>query len=327
MIGILRTGGHVPPVVIDNAAIAEWSGVDEEWIRSRTGVFERRYGENGTAASDLAYAACLDLLGADPAGWPRISGIIVATSTGDQPQPATAAILQDKLGLYGVPAFDVNAVCAGYLFALNTAAGLLDRGLDRDGAVLVVGVDMYSRILDRRDVRTVSLFGDGAGATLVGVVPEGYGITASRLTTDGRLHPLVGVRGGGSARPLDPGAWEAGEQFFRMDGRAVRDYVVSALPKLIEQVLGECGLAPRDLDRVVFHQANMRMIEAFIDALGVDCARVPVTAPRYGNTGAASIPITLHEAHLERPLRRGETILLAGVGGGISSGATVVKWY
>ncbi|MBL1077526.1 ketoacyl-ACP synthase III [Nocardia sp. 2] len=312
-VGILRTGAYVPPTEVGNDRIAQWAHTTPEWIHERTGVATRRYADDTATTAGLAHAAALDLLGPDRAHWPRIGGIIVATSTGDQPQPATAATLQHELGLGGIPAFDVNSVCVGYLFALTVAAGLCERGGDRDGPLLVAATDIYSRIMNRTDRTTVSLFGDGAGATLVGPVPAGYGLHASRLVTDGELRALVEV--------------PATDRLFRMDGRAVRDYVLTTLPKIIDEALGESGLTLADMDRIILHQANTRLLEACVRELGVDPARVPLTAPRYGNTGAASIPLTLHASHLERPLQRGERLLLAGVGGGMSAGAVVLTWY
>ncbi|MFE3256832.1 3-oxoacyl-ACP synthase III family protein [Nocardia sp. NPDC059091] len=311
-VGILRTGAYVPPAEIGNATIAAWADTTPEWVGERTGIDTRRYAGPETATSDLAHRAALDLLGPRET-WPRIGSVIVATSTGDQPQPATAAALQHKLGLSGIPAFDLNSVCVGYLFALTVAAGLLEREGEGADPALVVGADIYSRIMNRADRKTVSLFGDGAGATLVGPVPPGYGLHASRLVTNGELRCLVEV--------------PAGERLFRMDGRAVRDYVLTMLPKLIAEALAESGYTLAEMDRIILHQANTRLLETCIRELGVDPGRVPLTAPRYGNTGAASIPITLHSTHLERPLQRGERILLAGVGGGMSAGAAVLTWY
>ncbi|MEU6333538.1 3-oxoacyl-ACP synthase III family protein [Streptomyces cellulosae] len=326
-IGILRLGAYVPPTVVDNASIAAWSHTTEQWVDERTGIATRRYADPGVATSDLAVAASLDLLGEDRTAWPAIDAVIVATSTADQPQPATAAALQHKLRLpSGGFAFDLNAVCSGFLFGLVVAEGLLGHRR-KDGSALVVGADMYSRIMNREDRKTVSLFGDGAGAALVGPVPDGYGLHASRLVTDGELRSIVRVPAGGTARQLDPEAYAAGDHLFRMDGRRVRDYVVTTLPKIVEEVLDEAGLALEDIDRVVFHQANTRLLEHCTRLLGLDPARVPLTAPRYGNTGAASIPVTLHASHLQRPLQRGERILLAGVGGGMTAGAAVLTWY
>ncbi|MEU3934420.1 ketoacyl-ACP synthase III [Streptomyces sp. NPDC029044] len=326
-IGILRLGAHLPPTVVDNAAIAAWSGTTEQWIDERTGIRERRYADPGVATSDLALAASLDLLGEDRTAWPDIDAVIVATSTPDQPQPSTAAVLQHGLGLpSGGFAFDVNAVCSGFLFGLTVGEGLLAHRM-KGRSALVVAADMYSRIMNREDRRTVSLFGDGAGAALIGPVPEGFGLHASRLVTDGELSSLVRVPAGGTVRPLDPEAYAAGDHLFRMDGRRVRDYVVTTLPKLVQEVLDEAELTLGDIDRVVFHQANTRLLEHCTDMLGLDPARVPLTAPRYGNTGAASIPVTLHDSHLRQPLLRGERILLAGVGGGMTAGAAVLTWY
>lgn len=326
-VGIIRIGSYVPPNIVDNAMISAWSGVTEQWIEERTGIGARRYADSGVATSDLAVEAARSLLGPDRGAWPRIGNVIVATSTSDQPQPATAAVVQDKLGLpSGTPAFDINAVCCGFLFAL-VVANAMQRTRDLDGGTLVLAADMYSRIMDKRDSRTVSLFGDGAGAALVGPVPDGYGIHATRLVTDGDLRALVQVPAGGTARPLGPAAYEAQEHLFRMRGREVKDYLMTNLPKLISEVLDEAGLTMLDIDRVVFHQANTRLLERCIEELGLDPTRVPMTAPKFGNTGAASIPVTLHDAHVNDPLRRGERILLAGVGGGMTAGAAVLTWY
>jgi acetoacetyl-CoA synthase len=325
-VGIIRTGGYLPPGIVDNALVADWSGASSQWTSERTGIEERRYAAQGVATSDLATAAAIDALGADRSGWPRIGTMVLATSTGDQPQPATAAITQDKLGLHGIPAFDVNAVCSGFLFALNVAQALVNQQ-NSDATALVIAADMYSRIMNRADRKTVALFGDGAGAALLTTVPEGYGIHAVRLVTDGDRSSLVGVPAGGTAKALDPQAWEAGEHLFTMDGRGVRDYVLTTLPKLVTDVLQESSLTLRDIDRVVFHQANTRLLELCVRELGIDPARVPMTAPRFGNTGAASIPITLHESHRHTPMRRGERVLLAGVGGGMTAGAAVMTWY
>lgn len=326
-IGILRLGAFLPPDIIDNELVAGWSASSPQWIEERTGILTRRYAPQGMATSDLAAAAARDLLGADRTAWPHVGGVIVATSTGDRPQPSTAATLQHKLELPGnVPAFDVNAVCCGFLYGLVIADGLL-RHRAPDSSVLVVAADMYSRIMNRADRKTVSLFGDGAGGTLVGRVPDGFGLHASRLVCDGDLWELVQVPGGGTARPLDASALESGEHLFEMDGRAVRDYVLTMLPKLIDEVLTEAGLTLDDIDRIVFHQANTRLLELITQELGLDPARVPLTAPQYGNTGAASIPVTLHDSHRSQPLRRGERLLLAGVGGGMTAGAAVLTWY
>lgn len=328
-LGLLGLGGHVPPAVVDNAQIAAWAGVDEGWIVERTGVFERRYREPGTATSDLALSAAREALAARPGAADRLGLIIVGTSTPDQPQPSTGAILQDKLGLSGVPAFDVNAVCSGFLYALAVADSMMATRLSARGGeyALVVGADIYSAMMDRADRRTVSLFGDGAGAVLLGPVPEGYGVLGWRLVTHGEHRDLVEVPAGGSRRPLDAEAREAGEHLFRMKGRPVREYALRTLPKVICEALDAAGLRLEQVDRLILHQANTRMVEECCRELRVDPAKVPLTAPHFGNTAAASIPLTLRVEHERRPFRRDEVLVLAGVGGGMTAGAVVIRWY
>lgn len=326
-VGILSIGSHVPDRVVTNRDISAWAGVTEEWVAERTGVLERRYAEAGTATSDLALPAARQALeGAGPQMRERLAALVVATCTPDVPQPATAAILQHKLGLAALPAFDINAVCSGFLYGLTVGEGLLS-SRHRGAYVLLVGADMFSSIMNRGDRRTVSLFGDGAGAVLLGEVPEGYGVQAVRLVTDGEFHHYVGVEAGGTRTPLDERARTANEHLFHMDGRAVRDYALVTLDKLTGETLGDCGLRTDQVDRFVFHQANTRLLETFVAESGIDPERVVYTAPQFGNTAAASIPLTLHAAHRARPLRRGERVLLASVGGGMTAGAALLTWY
>jgi 3-oxoacyl-[acyl-carrier-protein] synthase-3 len=193
--------------------------------------------------------------------------------------------------------------------------------------VLVIGADMFSSIMDRGDRRTVSLFGDGAGAVLLGPVPEGYGLLAVRMITEGELHRLVGVAAGGTALPLDQKARESKRHLFHMDGRAIRQYVQATLPKLVDQVLDDAGLCTADIDRFVFHQANTRILEAFADDAGIERDRMVLTAPFFGNTAAGSIPLTLRATARDRPLRRGEHLLLASVGGGMTAAAALQRWH
>lgn len=326
-VGILTVGSHVPGTIVDNQQIAEWTGRSPSWVAERTGILERRYAAPGCTASDLAVPAVREVLEPlDARQREQLAALIVATSTPDVPQPATAAILQHKLGLTGLPAFDVNAVCSGFLYGLAVAEGMI--ATRRHGSyALLVGADVFSTIMDRSDRRTVSLFGDGAGAVLLGEVPVGYGIQAIKLVANGELHHYVGVEAGGTRTPLDERARVAGEHLFRMDGRAVRDYALTVLGKLTTEVLQEAGLGLDEIGRFVFHQANTRLIETFVAQAGIDPTKVAYTAQRLGNTVAASIPLTLHAADQARSLRRGERVLMAAVGGGMTAGAAVLTWY
>ncbi|WP_326587464.1 3-oxoacyl-ACP synthase III family protein [Streptomyces sp. NBC_01294] len=325
-VGIVGVGAYAPSRVIDNQQISQWAGIPEEWIAERTGVLSRRYAEPGTATSELAARAVERLFGESPYDREQVGLTVLATSTPDQPQPATAARMQKLLRIHGTPAFDLNAVCSGFVYGLTVARSMLiaDPSI---GNALVVGADMYSTIMDRSDRRTVSLFGDGAAAVLLGEVPEGFGIHATRLYAEGDGAHLVEVAAGGTREVADDAAREAGRHYFRMEGRSVKEYALQIIPKVVDDVLSTAGWTVDDLDRVFIHQGNTRLVESVAAALGVDMAKVPLTAPRFGNTGAASIPFTLADSHGTRPLERGDKVLFATVGGGVTAGAAALTWY
>ncbi|MEW1838380.1 ketoacyl-ACP synthase III [Nonomuraea angiospora] len=325
-IGILGMGSYLPDRVVTNAEISQWAGVTEEWVVERTGIKERRYRAPGTVTSDLAAHAARLALADGTADAERLQALIVATCTPDMPQPATAAIVQSKLGIRSVPAFDVNAVCAGFVFSLGIAEGLL-AGRPSSATALVIGADMFSTVMDRSDRRTVSLFGDGAGAVLLGRVPDGYGIQALRMVTDGEYCEDIMVEAGGTRLPADAAARAEGRHLFRMNAPIAKDYVMTTMRKLVTEVLADRGLTLADVDRFVFHQANTRLLEALAADLGLDMARVPTTTWQYGNTAGASVPLTLHDSHRRRPLHRGERVLLAAAGGGFGAGAALLTWY
>ncbi|MEU3529653.1 ketoacyl-ACP synthase III [Streptomyces sp. NPDC038707] len=325
-VGIVGLGAYAPPSVIDNAQISSWTGAAEEWVTERTGVHGRHYAEPGTTTSSMAAHAVEELFAGSPYSREHVALTVLATSTPDQPQPATAVRMQKLLHMHSTPAFDINAVCSGFVYGLSVAESML-RASPEQGTALVIGADMYSTIMDRGDRRTVSLFGDGAAAVLLAEVPEGYGIHATRLFAEGDGADLVEVAAGGTREVADDAARAAGRHYFRMQGRAVKEYALQAIPKVVDDVLSTARLEIGDIDRVFIHQGNTRLVEAVAQELGVDMARVPLTAPRFGNTGAASIPFTLCHAHAQRPLERGERILFAAVGGGMTAGAAVLTWY
>ncbi|KEF16089.1 3-oxoacyl-ACP synthase [Streptomyces rimosus] len=324
-IGITSVGGYVPPHVVDNAQIGRWAEVSEDWIQSRTGILQRRYGSDELTTSDMATRAARPLL-EDASLRQRVGVVILAPATRDQPQPATATFVQGQLGLHAVPAFDVNAVCSGFLFGMAIAEALLTTRGVSDHA-LVIGADKYSTIIDRADRRTVSLFGDGAGAVLLGPVPDGYGIQGASLLADGRATSFVRVEAGGTRPPLTPERRKAGEHLFRMEGRSVRDWGLQFVPKAVHEALHQAHLTVDEIDRAVFHQGNTRLVYSLADEIGIEHSKLALTAPCYGNTAAASIPLTLKEEHAQRPLQRGDRVLLASVGGGMTAAAMVLTWY
>ncbi|NYH77460.1 3-oxoacyl-[acyl-carrier-protein] synthase-3 [Actinopolyspora biskrensis] len=321
-IGIRDVAGYVPSNIIDNDVIAHWSGVDEQWIVDRTGIHERRYAPASENTSALAAGAVKPLL--DRTECP-VDALILATSTPDQPQPATAAMVQELVG-FGrpVPAFDVNAVCSGFLYALDLGRSLLATHHDWT-AVVVAGADKYSSIMNASDPRTVSLFGDGASAVLLTRVPDDHGIMGVSLITDGHASELVKVPGGGCRQPAD-GSKGSPETRFEMDGRAVMEWSLANLPQVVESALAEAALNPEDIDRVFLHQGNAIMVRRLAEALGVDRSHVALTAPRFGNTASASIPLTMSADRQRRGFAPSEKFLLASVGGGMTAGAAVVTW-
>lgn len=322
-VGILGTGAYVPDRVVSNDEAGAAAGVDDAWITGKTAIRERRWAADDQATSDLAAAAGRAALEAAGITAGQLSVIVVATSTPDRPQPPTAAYVQRHLGVAGAAAFDVNAVCSGMLFALSAAEGVLAR---RGGYALVIGADVYSRILNRADRKTVVLFGDGAGALVL--VPAGRGARVRHvaLHSFGEFAGLIEVPAGGSRRPLDPPGLEAGLQYFAMDGRGVRSFVAEQLPQLIKQFLHEAGVVPDDISHFVPHQANGVMLDAVYADLALPRATMHRTLTHYANTGAASIPITLDAAARAGAFRPGDLILMAGFGGGMSAGFALVEW-
>jgi 3-oxoacyl-(acyl-carrier-protein) synthase III len=326
-IGVTGLGAYVPDTVIDNETISSWTGATQTWITERTGVTERRYAGPQETTSDLAVRACLIALAQQPEiDAEDLELIVVGTSTPDQPQPATAAIVQAKLGLRNMPVFDLNAVCTSFLYALSVAHSWLAHRRP-DGHALIVGADCYSTVMNRADRRTVALFGDGAGAVLLGPVPDGFGVRASRLAAHGEHRELVEVIAGGTREPIDVDAVDADRHLFRMNGRAVKEYALKNIAEIVSGVLDDAHLDVNDISHFVFHQGNTRLVEAIRDELCLDPERVPIVADRYGNTAASSIPLTLAVLEREQRLARGQHVLLAGIGGGMTAGATVLTWH
>ncbi|MEV7123898.1 3-oxoacyl-ACP synthase III family protein [Kitasatospora griseola] len=323
--GILGTGSYLPPVVVPNGPVAAAAGVTDEWIVRKTGIRERRHARPDQAASDLAAhaaTAALATAGIDPGA---VGLVLVATSTPDHPQPATANLVQHLIGADRAAAFDLNAVCSGFVYALEVARTLLP-GLGPTPYALVIGVDVYSRILDPTDRRTAVLFGDGAGAVLLGPTPDGPGLHPAILRSVGAEHRLIGVQAGGSRLPASARTVADGSHHFRMDGRAVRAFVAEELPALVHDTLAAHGLPAPDLDHFIPHQANGVMLDELAPRLGLRPDTLRRTVTHYGNTGAASIPLTLDATFRAGLLAPGHHLLLAAFGGGMNLAATLCTW-
>ena len=315
---ITGTGSYLPGDPVDNKALIAAKGLDSsgDWIIERTGIRTRHLASVGVAASDLALVACQRALEAAGRQPNDIDLIVLATSTPDFVFPSTATILQDKLGITnGAAAFDLQAVCSGFIYALATADKFIRSGSHK--RALVVGAEVFSRILDWQDRGTCVLFGDGAGAIVL-EASETPGIHATALHADGRHRDILSVAGHLS------GGQPIGDPFLRMDGQAVFKFAVKVLAEVAEEVIAAAGMTQSQIDWLVPHQANIRIMQSTAKKLHLPTDKVVVTVDRHGNTSAASIPLALDEAVRSGKVSSGETALLEGVGGGFTWGAALI---
>ena len=314
---ILGTGSYLPEKRLSNNDLAEFVDTSDEWITTRTGIKFRHIAAEHEKTSDLAAAAARRALDDAGVSAAEIGLIIVATATPDMQFPATATIVQHKLGIAGCPAFDVQAVCAGFMYALSTANAYIRSGVA--DKVLVIGAETFSRILDWRDRTTCVLFGDGAGAVVLGASDE-PGIIGSRLQADGGYLDLLKV----PAQMADGKI--CGNPYIEMDGPGVFKFAVKMLAKVAEDVLAEAGYAADQIDWIVPHQANKRIIDSTAKHLGLPAEKVILTVQDHGNTSAASIPLALDAGIRSGQIKRGQTLLLEGIGGGFAWGAVLLKY-
>ena len=314
---IIGTGGYLPARVLTNHDLERMVDTTDEWIYTRTGIRERHIAAEGEATSDLALAASRNAIASAGLAPRDIDLIVVATTTPDMVFPSTACILQSKLGIRNCPAFDVQAVCSGFIYGLATADQFLRSGQYRHA--LVVGAEVYSRILDWKDRSTCVLFGDGAGAVVLGAA-DAPGILSTHLHADGSYAGLLQVPG------TVCGGKVSGRPFVHMDGQSVFKFAVRVLDDIVEEALAANGLQKADIDWLIPHQANIRIIQATAKKLGMSMEKVVVTVDRHANTSAASIPLALDEAVRDGRIRSGQRLLLEGVGGGFTWGAVLVRW-
>ena len=319
---ILGTGAYLPETIVRNEDLAQL-GCDPDWIIQRTGIHERRRAAPHEATSDLAYEAAVRCLQNAGVAARDVDMILVATMTPDMLMPSTACLVQRRLGAVA-PAMDLNAACSGFMYALATGMQFIKTGCSR--RVLVIGSDVMSRFLNPVDRRTYPLFGDGAGAVLLGAGREDRGLLAFTLGSEGDDGELLSIPGGGSREPLTADGLAGGRQFIRMDGRAVFKWAVRLVNEIATDVVRHAELTMDDIDLVVMHQANLRILDAAVSGLGVDRDKVLVNLDRYGNTTAASIPIVLDEAVAAGRLQCGDHVLLMGFGAGLTWGAGVLRY-
>ena len=315
---IIGTGSYLPAKVLTNFDLEKIVDTSHDWIVSRSGIVERHIAADNELTSDLALQASLQAIQAAGISAEQIDLVIVATTTPDQIFPSTACILQDKLGIRNhCAAFDMQAVCGGFVYAMNTADLYIRSGQAK--TALVVGAEVLSRILDWNDRTTCVLFGDGAGAVVL-QASETPGIVASKLHADGSYRGMLKAEGNISNGLVQ------GDPFIKMEGQAVFKFAVKVLSSVVEEVLEENQLQGSDIDWLVPHQANIRIMEATAKKLGLSMDNVIVTVATHGNTSAASIPLALDTAVRDGRIKAGQNILLEAVGGGFTWGAVLIKW-
>jgi 3-oxoacyl-[acyl-carrier-protein] synthase-3 len=305
----------------------DWAGLIEtsdEWITTKTGIKERRIADPETCTSDLAVLACQQAI--EDAGLTPddIDMLILATSSPDVPLSSTAGITQHKLGCSRSAAFDINAVCAGWVHALDV--GSRYAGTPDYENVLVVGAEVYSRILNWEDRGTCVLFGDGAGAAVLSEVKDGRGILGSWMMSDGSGSGVIEIPAGGVRTPITSSGFAEGDQYFQMDGRAVWRFAIEAFPQAVRGVLDRIGRDLSEVDLIIPHQANLRIVEAGMENLGLPMEKTFTNLQRYGNTAGASVPIALREAFDDGVLSRGDLVVTAAFGGGLAWGANAFIW-
>jgi 3-oxoacyl-[acyl-carrier-protein] synthase III len=312
---IIGTGSYLPERVVDNHEFARRLDTSDAWIRERTGIVQRHIAAEGQASSDLAQAASQRALQAAGVDAAQIDLIVVATSTPDYIFPSTACLLQAKLGIRGCAAFDLQAVCSGFVYALAAADGFIKSGMAKHA--LVVGTEVFSRILDWNDRGTCVLFGDGAGAVVLAADAK-PGVHASRLHADGSHVGLLSVPGNVCGGKI------VGSPFLQMNGQGVFKFAVRVLEESARETLAAADMRLEDIDWLIPHQANVRILEATARKLGLPRDKLVVTVDHHGNTSAASVPLALDEYVRAGRIRAGQRLLLQGVGGGFTWGSSVV---
>lgn len=321
---IIGTGHYVPERVVENAELAAQMKTSDDWIRAHTGIARRHVAAEGEVTSDMAAAAARNAIEAAGLTVADLDLIIMATSTGDSPLPATAVHLQQKLGADFIPSFDLNASAAGFLYALTVGDQFVAAGTYK--TVLVACADMPSRLVAPGDRTSAALFGDGAGAVVLSPASDdGRGILSSRIQADGTMAELMRVRGGGSAEPLSEESLRAGHNFIEIDGNEMFAITVRHLTSYSMQALKAARLTSAELNWVLPQQANMNIVTRISERLGFPLSKFILNLEEYGNTWAASIPIALDQAVRREQVKPGDTVLMCALGAGLTWGAMMVR--
>lgn len=321
---ISALGTYLPPRVLSNADLEKMVDTTNEWILERVGIRERHIADKGVAASDLAVAAVKNLLESHPLNLQEVDLIVVGTVTPDMMYPSTACLVQHKLGIENTWGFDVSAGCSGFLYALNTGVKFVESGQYKK--VLVIGSDVNSSMTDYTDRAVCIIFGDGAGAVLLEPSQDGEGVIDHVAQVEGIGGQFLCMPGGGSLNPASHQTVDQKMHYIHQDGKNVFKYAVKKMAEMTERILEKNKLTGHDVDCFIAHQANKRIITATADRLGMPAEKVIINIDRYGNTTAGTIPIAMRTAMEEGKLKRGDLVLIAAVGAGFTSGATLMRW-
>lgn len=323
-VGIVGTGVYLPEKVLTNAELETTVDTSDEWIRTRTGIKERRILSPDLATSDMAARAGMMALHNAGLTSEEIDLIIVGTVTPDMAFPSTACLVQDKIGAVNAVCFDISAGCSGFVYGLGIGSQFIKTGMYK--TVLVIGAEAVSRITNWQDRNTCVLFGDAAGAAVLKEVDAGYGILSVDMGSDGSGGDLLKLAVGGSKIPITADNCRNAERYLFMAGREVFKFAVKIMGESAIKVLEMADLDKNDIDYFIPHQANIRIIEAAAKRLDLPMEKVFINVHKYGNTSAASIPVALHEALIEGRIHKGDNIVLVGFGAGLTWGASVIKW-
>ena len=324
---ISGTGSYLPDKILSNEDLEKIVDTSDEWITTRTGIKERRIAADTQSTSDLATEAAIAAMSDAKLTSDEIDLIIVATISPDAFFPSTACYVQKNIGAINALCFDVSAACSGFLYAMQIAENFISSGQRKNA--LIIGAEKLSSMVDWEDRNTCVLFGDGAGAAILTADEENEGrkkILASVLGSDGRQTDILHVPGGGSACPITPDNADQKLNAIRMQGREVYKYAVNAMRRAAEQVLEKSHMKVEDVDKLIPHQANLRIIEAITDRMGIPSERTFVNLDKYGNTSAAAVAIALDEANKTQSIKKGDIVLLVAFGAGLTWASSLLKW-
>tara|TARA_Y100000588_G_scaffold385052_1_gene477587 strand:- start:223 stop:1221 length:999 start_codon:yes stop_codon:yes gene_type:complete len=321
---ITGIGSYVPERVLSNSDLEELVDTNDEWITTRTGIKERRMAAENEFTSTMAVKAALKALAQSEVNPTDLDLIVVATITPDMPFPATACLVQQELGATKAAAFDLEAACSGFIYALEVGRAFISSGIYRN--VLIIGAEKLSSIIDWQDRNTCVLFGDGAGAAVLQRRNEARGVLATRLGSDGNKAEILAMPGGGCRQPATVDSVNERIHFLKMEGKEVYKNAVTAMTAAAKDVMDRSGLSIEDIKCIIPHQANQRIISAIGERLGAKEGQVFVNLQKYGNTSAASVAVALDEALQSGKIKRGDRILIIAFGAGLTWGATILEW-